>query len=54
MSVFIIAKVKLITQVLTINASTGEYEALKPGKATVTVTMTCDEGSDSRFAVING
>lgn len=41
------------TQVLTINASTGEYEALKPGKATVTVTMTCDEGSDSRFAVIN-
>ncbi len=40
------------TDVLTIDASTGEYEAVAYGKAVVTVSMTCTEGSASKTATI--
>lgn len=34
--------------VFTIDSATGEFEALAVGKTTVTLSMTCDEGSDSK------
>lgn len=40
-------------EVLSIDASSGEYEALQVGKATITVTLTCTEGSATKSASVN-
>lgn len=39
--------------VLAVNASTGAYEALAPGKATINAELTCDEGSAAASISIN-